>query len=246
MPSRVAAGEGRLPLAGATGNSPVIGFCSYYRSDGRDGRSWLIAIRIEVARTDTYARFWLPVLKRSIRALSFRGGARNEAHPWKRENGKPRTGLPRNAWIPFFPEHVVTFLVGSLLWHGGYLFGSLRDRRTSDRRRDRTGTGTLWHQPLLRGPVGRSATLGRRRRKRPRTRLLRNAVLLQNVCDKSRGTAVLLRRATQGVPSGVRRRTAKGTVGTHGLAMKRSLVRRINAGQGDSSNSSREGFLFTV
>ena len=224
----------------------MIGFCSYYRPDGRNGRSWLIAIRIEVARTDAYTRFWLPVLERAIRARSFRGGARKKAHPWKRKDGKPRTGLPRNAWIPFLPEHVVPLLVGSLLWHGGNLCGSLGDRRTSDRRRDRTGAGTLWHQPLLRSPVGSSASLGRRRRKRPRTRLLRNAVLLQDICDKSRGTAVLLRRATQGVPSGVRRRTAKGAVGTHGLAVKRSAVRRISGGQGDGSNPSLESICFTI
>ena len=225
----------------------MISFGPRYSPDRRDGRSRLVAIRVKVTRTDTYSRLrWLPVLERAIRARSFRRRAGNEAQSGKREVRKPRTGLPRNAGIPLLPKHVVPLIIGNLLGHGRSLGGDLVGRRASDRHRSGTGAGTLRHQPLLRGPVGRSATLGRRRRKRPRTRLLRNAVLLQDVCDKSRGTAVLLRRATQGVPSGVRRRTAKGTMSAHGLAMKRSLVRRINAGQGDSLNSSREGFLLTV
>ena len=118
MPSGVATGEGRLPLAGATGNSPVISLSSYYCSDGRHGRSWLIAIRVKVTRTDAYPRFWLPVLERAIRARSFRGRARKKAHSRKRKVGKARTRLPRNAGIPLLPKHVVPLCVGNLLGHG--------------------------------------------------------------------------------------------------------------------------------
>ena len=196
MPSRVAAGEGRLPLAGATGNGPVISLSSHYCPDGRDGRSRLVAIRVEVARTDAHSRLeWLPVLERAIRARSFRGRARKKAHSRKRKIGKTRTGLPRNAGVPLLPKHVVPLCVGNLLGHGRSLCGNLVGRRASDRHRRRAGAGTLWHQPLLRGSVGSVTFLDRRRRKRPRTRMLRNAVLLHDICDKIRGTAVLARRA---------------------------------------------------
>ena len=133
----------------------MISLGPWYCPDRRDGRSWLIAVRVEVTRTDAYPRFrWLPVLERAIRARSFRRRAGNEAQSGKREVRKPRTGLPRNAGIPLLPKHVVPLIIGDLRGHGRSLGGDLVGRRASDRHRNGTGAGTLWHQPLLRGSVG--------------------------------------------------------------------------------------------
>ena len=175
----------------------MISFGPRYSPDRRDGRSRLVAIRVKVTRTDTYSRLrWLPVLERAIRARSFRRRAGNEAQSGKREVRKPRTGLPRNAGIPLLPKHVVPLIIGDLRGHRRSLGGDLVGRRASDRHRNGTGTRTLWHQPLLRSSAGSVASLARRRRKRPRTRLLWNAVLLHVPGNISRGTTVSLRRAS--------------------------------------------------